>query len=246
MLAFSVHTIILYGTFYLRRIHGGKIFIHTLSVNYRNDVNINNSKIHEVDFILKKQTTTPTTTTTTTKRNNNKKQKKTTKTKKTNQKKQKNPKKQTNKKTKQNNKNIKTKTTTTTTTKKNSNNNNKKKTKRPNWPQFAHLIKTAIAYLQMTCNILQVLPQQMRRKFYHTIKKLKSFIQFSLPMIKYSNCIFTGFRYRFLVRHVFRIIFIPKVGQWVWQTTNKLTSLCFFIWIRKKKKKKKKKKVRTL
>ena len=40
-------------------------------------------------------------------------------------------------------------------------------------PQFAHLIKTAIAYLQMPCSILPVLPQQLVHKFDHTIKKVK-------------------------------------------------------------------------
>ena len=40
-------------------------------------------------------------------------------------------------------------------------------------PQFAHLIKTAIAYLQIPCNILLVLPQQLRHKYDHTIKRSK-------------------------------------------------------------------------
>ena len=38
--------------------------------------------------------------------------------------------------------------------------------------QFAHLIKTAITYLQMPCNILPVLPQQLGHKVDHTIKRL--------------------------------------------------------------------------
>ena len=37
-------------------------------------------------------------------------------------------------------------------------------------PQFAHLIKPAIEYLQMPYNILPVLPQQQGHKFEHTIK----------------------------------------------------------------------------
>ena len=36
-------------------------------------------------------------------------------------------------------------------------------------PRFAHLIKTATAYLQMSCNILPVLPQQLRHTFDHTV-----------------------------------------------------------------------------
>ena len=41
-------------------------------------------------------------------------------------------------------------------------------------PQFAQLIKTAIAYLQMPCHILPVLSQQLRHKFDHTIKDQRS------------------------------------------------------------------------
>ena len=38
-------------------------------------------------------------------------------------------------------------------------------------PQFAHLIKTAIAYLQMPCNFFQYLPQQLGHKFDLTKKR---------------------------------------------------------------------------
>ena len=39
--------------------------------------------------------------------------------------------------------------------------------------QFAHLIKIAIAFLQMPCNVLPVLPQLLGCKFDHTIKRSK-------------------------------------------------------------------------
>ena len=38
-------------------------------------------------------------------------------------------------------------------------------------PRFAHLIKTAIAYLQMPCNILPVLSHQLGQKFDRALKK---------------------------------------------------------------------------
>ena len=40
--------------------------------------------------------------------------------------------------------------------------------------QVAHLIKTAIAYLQMPCNILPVLLNQQGYKFGQTVKSQKS------------------------------------------------------------------------
>ena len=40
-------------------------------------------------------------------------------------------------------------------------------------PQFAHLITTATAYLQMPCNILPVLQPQLGHRFDHTIKRSK-------------------------------------------------------------------------
>ena len=40
-------------------------------------------------------------------------------------------------------------------------------------PQFAHLSKTAIAYLEMPCNILPVLPQQLGQKFDSAVKRSK-------------------------------------------------------------------------
>ena len=42
-----------------------------------------------------------------------------------------------------------------------------------NGPWFAHLSKTAIAYLQMPCNFLPVLPQQLGYKFDCAIKRSK-------------------------------------------------------------------------
>ena len=41
-------------------------------------------------------------------------------------------------------------------------------------PLFAHLSKTAIAYLQMPCNIFPVLPQQLGHKFDHALKCQRS------------------------------------------------------------------------
>ena len=40
-------------------------------------------------------------------------------------------------------------------------------------PRFAHLSKTAIAYLQMSCNFLPVLPQQLGQKFDIAVKRSK-------------------------------------------------------------------------
>ena len=40
-------------------------------------------------------------------------------------------------------------------------------------PHFTHLSKTAIAYLQMSCNILPVLPQQLGQKFDRAVKTVK-------------------------------------------------------------------------
>ena len=49
----------------------------------------------------------------------------------------------------------------------------KKKKQEAHRPRFAHLMKTAIAYLQIPCNILPVLPQQLRHKINHTINRSK-------------------------------------------------------------------------
>ena len=36
-------------------------------------------------------------------------------------------------------------------------------------PRLAHLSKTTTAYLQMPCNFLPVLPQQLEHKFHHAV-----------------------------------------------------------------------------
>ena len=49
-----------------------------------------------------------------------------------------------------------------------------KKKKEAHGSLFAHMSKTAIAYLQMSCNIFPVLPQELRYKFDHALKTQKS------------------------------------------------------------------------
>ena len=51
--------------------------------------------------------------------------------------------------------------------------------------EFDHLIKTATTYLQMSCNILPVLPQQLGHKFDHTIKGSKAILVSSFGKIWY-------------------------------------------------------------
>ena len=48
---------------------------------------------------------------------------------------------------------------------------------------FAHQIKTAIAYLQMPCNILPVLPQQLEQKFDHDVKRSKVILRLPFEQI---------------------------------------------------------------